>query len=136
METQIDPAAVDGGNPAGPVPQYDGLARLPFFLTTICIGVAGGLCMLAPEPFGTVAYLATLAALIYAGCLRLANIGSTGWLIILMFLPVANIILSIYLQAYPPGYSNHRQLDTPAKVILGIYALVFIGLPLIYLIGG
>lgn len=35
--------------------------------------------------------------------------------------PLLNIFVGIRCIAYPEGYEDHKTLDTPAKVIIGIF---------------
>jgi uncharacterized membrane protein YhaH (DUF805 family) len=68
-------------------------------------------------PIWLVSVLIT-GALIIITVLRLHNMGTSGWWSLLIFIPVVNIFLDLRCLAYPEGYSDHRRLDSAARVIL------------------
>ena len=48
-----------------------------------------------------------------------------------MFVPILNILVGVRALCCPEGYAHHKTLDTPAKVLIGI----FIGLLVLVVLG-
>jgi uncharacterized membrane protein YhaH (DUF805 family) len=71
-----------------------------------------------PAAIYLVSVLATGASLCLTA-LRLHNMAMSGWWSLLLFVPIVNIFLNLRCFAFPEGYSEHRRLDSAAKVILG-----------------
>ncbi len=101
---------------------YEGIRRLPyfgysmgaqllFFLLLFVVGEAGSLFL-------------TVAAVVVAmwlAVMRLKNTGWSGWWVLGMFVPLLNVYVGIRALAFPEGYSDHKTLDTPAKVIIALF---------------
>jgi uncharacterized membrane protein YhaH (DUF805 family) len=113
---------------------FPGLRRLPYFLWSIALGVGFVILMAiggaiagatnSPEAMiivMAIGYIALFVVAIILGVKRLNNLGTSGAWILLMFVPIVSIGLSIFLIAFPEGYTKHRTLDTAAKVIIGIF---------------
>ncbi|MEM9237400.1 MAG: GYF domain-containing protein [Verrucomicrobiota bacterium] len=67
-------------------------------------------------------------ASIYLGVKRLHNLGMSGWAILWSFVPIMSIWISWRMFACPAGYNDHKQLDTPGKVLTGILvAFILLG---------
>ena len=74
--------------------------------------------------------------LLYIVSQRLINIGSSPWWCLGMIVPLLNIFVGVRCLVCPEGYADHKTLDGPAKIILGIaiaaivlavLAIVFVG---------
>lgn len=132
---------------------YGGIRRLPYFGFTFLaaiiyqVVVVGIVAALGGGGNGNgnggivlgvtiVALLAYLGVLFYIAGQRLINIGSSPWWCLGLMVPLLNIFVGIRCLICPEGYSDHKTLDTPAKVILGLaiamivlaVASLFIGL--------
>jgi len=62
-------------------------------------------------------------ALAYQRC---KNIGMNPWWSLGIMVPFLNIFVGLRCLAYPEGYEDHKTLDTPAKVILGILVTLLV----------
>ena len=52
--------------------------------------------------------------------------GTSGWWILLMFVPFVSAILSIMLYACPEGYADTRKMDTAGVVIASIFGVLMV----------
>ena len=52
---------------------------------------------------------------------RLKNLGMSGWAMLWTLVPFMNLWIGWRMIACPAGYEDHRSLDTPAKVITGLW---------------
>jgi uncharacterized membrane protein YhaH (DUF805 family) len=125
---------------------YNGYGRLRYFLTImimtvlfygISFAIIFGLSASNSMSPLTVA-LVTLVlmggftvASLYVGALRTRNLGMSGWAVLWTFVPIMNFWIGWRMIACPEGYEDHRTLDTPAKVITGVW----IGLILLAFVG-
>ena len=115
-EADLAPAAGDR--------EYPGIRRLPYFgwgmaLNLVYMGTIGAL---GPESsLVLVPMLLVLVAMGYLVVQRLRNTGSPGWHAAGIVVPVLNIYIGLRAMAFPEGYADHRSLDTPAKVIIGLF---------------
>lgn len=62
---------------------------------------------------------------LYFGVQRLKNLGMSGWAMLWSLVPFMNIWITWRMIACPAGYEHHRVLDTPAKVITGLWIGMF-----------
>ncbi len=62
-----------------------------------------------------------LGVLFAATSLRLQNIGHNGWLSVLLIVPIANLVIVFRCYVYPPGYFQTKQLDTAARIMIGVF---------------
>jgi uncharacterized membrane protein YhaH (DUF805 family) len=62
----------------------------------------------------------------YIGVKRVQNLGMSGWAILWMMVPIMNIWIGWRMFACPPGYHDHKQLDTAGKVLTGVLIALFI----------
>ncbi len=67
---------------------------------------------------------------IYFGIQRLKNLGMSGWAMLWSLVPIMNIWITWRMVACPAGYEHHRELDTAAKVITGLW-LGMLGLSIV-----
>lgn len=119
--------------------KYGGIRRLAFFFYLVFSGIMTmiaritiGAFFILPrreDPpavlFGGLIYLACLVVYIgvvlLLGWLRLTNIGATNpaWCIGLL-VPMLNVVIGIRCLVCPEGYDDHRELDPPGKLVLGL----------------
>lgn len=119
-----------------PMREYGGIRRLPYFgysfLMNIVLQVVQGVGAANQLPIlvlGTIPIaLVGGMALAYQRC---KNIGMNPWWCLGMFVPILNIFVGLRCLAYPEGYEDHKTLDGPGKVILG----VFIGIIVLVVVG-
>ena len=110
--------------PAAPIAEpgisrsYNGLRRLPFFGWTLLLTLvySFGVVLSAEAP-------AIGLACLYLYVLRFRNQGSTGLWALGMFVPLLNLYTGLRALAFPEGYADHRTLDTPAKVLIGVWLM-------------
>ena len=62
-------------------------------------------------------------ALAYQRCV---NIGMNPWWCLGLIVPILNIFVGLRCIAYPEGYEHHKTLDTPAKVLIGLFLAAFV----------
>jgi uncharacterized membrane protein YhaH (DUF805 family) len=74
--------------------------------------------------------LLVIGSSIYFGLKRLQNLGMSGWAMLWSLVPIMNVWITWRMVACPAGYEHHRMLDTPAKVITGLW-LGMVGLSII-----
>jgi uncharacterized membrane protein YhaH (DUF805 family) len=75
-------------------------------------------------------FLLVVVSSIYFGVQRLKNLGMSGWAMLWSLVPIMNVWITWRMVACPAGYEHHRMLDTPAKVITGLW-LGMVGLSII-----
>jgi ABC-type transport system involved in cytochrome c biogenesis permease subunit len=112
---------------------YPGIGRLAFFLlycgayALLFFGVSVTAAYTASD-LSLVILAAWIAIVITIAALRYRNIGSSGWMSLLILVPIISIGVFIYLLAYPKGYADHKRLDTAGKVIIILLvALILLG---------
>ena len=109
--------------------EYGGLRRAPFFGWSIGLMAVYMVGLLAVEgsPGGIFALLLGLcAASIWIHVLRFRNQGSSGLWALGVFVPIFGIYASLRALAFPEGYEDHRSLDTPAKLLIGLWLGAFL----------
>lgn len=140
--------------PFVPGRSYGGIGRLAYFGYTflaailyqvVLLGVAaaaGG----AGGPDGNMVLLigTVISFLVYMGVLlfivaqRVTNLGSNPWWCLGMLVPFLNILVGLRCLICPEGYTDHKTLDTPGKIIGGIFVafiLLIVGLGVIAAFG-
>ena len=108
--------------------EYPGLRRLPYFGWGLALQVAFVVLTIVVGP-GAISLLfsvAMLGGVIYLLVLRLQNLGSSGWWTLAMFVPLLNFYIGLKAMAFPEGYDDHKQLDQPAKNIIGLFVGFFV----------
>jgi len=117
------------------VPEYPGYNRLRYFLSILVLmvvfyAILGAIMftMISSKSSGVVVGLAMVVIVllmmggsIYIGVQRLLNLGMSGWAILWTLVPFMNIWIGWRMIACPAGYEHHRTMDTPAKVITGLW---------------
>lgn len=109
-----------------PLRQYGGIRRLPYFgysfLVNIVTQVMQGLAV--TSDMAGLAYAAIPISVVAAICLawqRCKNIGMNPWWCLGIIVPLVNIFVGLRCTAYPEGYEDHKTLDGPAKIIIGLF---------------
>ena len=106
---------------------YEGIRRLPYFGYSIGAQVLFYLGLFLVGESGSLFLMAALvAATAWIVVMRLKNTGWSGWWALGMLVPLLNIYVGLRAIAFPEGYSDHKTLDTPAKVIIGIFVGFFV----------
>ena len=110
---------------------YGGIGRLAYFgysvlnsFVTNAISFAVGAAGIA-EAVIVIALLSLVASVIIA-VQRLKNLGYSGWWVLGLIVPILNILVAIRLLAAPAGYADHKTLDGPGKIIVGIIIGLFL----------
>lgn len=115
-----------------PARQYfGGLRRLPYFgygfLLNVGIRVIQSIAIAEGAPWIALLMLPVsiigALALAYQRCL---NIGMNPWWCLGLIVPILNIFVALRCIAYPEGYEHHKTLDTPAKVLIGLFLAAFV----------
>lgn len=129
---EILPQAVDTKHDATvtPIPQYGqeksygGIRRAGYFFGMLGVSVLSVIISAAAqgEPgiefFGLIiAYVLTFVLVVN----RLHNIGKSGWLSLLIFIPIANLFVGIPCLMFQEGYQDTKKLDTTGKIIAGLF---------------
>ncbi|WP_152052635.1 hypothetical protein [Tautonia marina] len=120
---------------------YGGIGRGLYlglgFLSWVALGVLlEGLSVAWPEVYdqgSLIIMAAQIAGMICLSGLRIRNMGQSFWWGLALIVPVYGLIVLIRCLAYPEGWSDHRTLDTPGKIIGSLIAAVII-LPLVLII--
>ena len=122
---------------------YPGMGRLMFWVAPFCICAAAylilfvflgsldfnkGVDLLGFVPLAIVAV--AIIACIFTIFSRLKNLEMSRWFVLLYCVPVANVWLDYRLYICPAGYSFHKKLDLPAKLMIG-FVIVLICAPVV-----
>ena len=109
---------------------YGGFGRLAY--VAIMVGAVGGSNIfsdMSRDAGGTITILLitiTFWILMFAAVFfRLKNIGMNPWWCLLLFVPIANLVVFFRCLAYPEGYADTKELDVAGKVIVG-FCIAFI----------
>ena len=108
---------------------FGGVDRLQYFLISMGIGVANMVLtlMFADTPaVAMVSLIAAVIASIYLVVQRLKNIGSSPWWTLAFIVPLLNLYIGMKCLAFPEGYQEHKQLDSAAKIIIGLFLAMFV----------
>ena len=106
-----------------------GFNRLQYFLYSVGIGVVNVMLTMvfADSPAITMlALVAAIGASVYIVVMRLRNVGSSAWWTLAFIVPLLNIYAGLMCLAFPEGYQTHKQLDSAAKIIIGLFLGVFV----------
>ncbi|MCZ6710349.1 MAG: hypothetical protein O7B25_08300 [Gammaproteobacteria bacterium] len=108
---------------------FGGFNRLQYFLFSMGVGLVNLvlMTMFADSPVvGMISLVAAVGVSIYIVVMRLKNVGSSAWWTLAFIVPLLNIYVGLMCLAFPEGYRSHKQLDGPAKIIIGLFLGVFV----------
>src|SRR5215475_11049345 len=109
--------------------EYPGLDRLNYLVATfgLVIFVSFAMNWAGPQSLlGQVLQIALMVGLVVARVYRLKNIGISQWWSFLMYVPVVNLLFSIFVLAAPPGWGETRRFDRTGYAILAILISLFL----------
>ncbi len=106
--------------------EYGGIRRLPYFGISFGVGIVNSILQAVADAAGApaVVLIFVLLGLVVSIVLivqRLKNLGYSGWWTLGIIVPFLNILIALRCLAAPEGYADHKTLDTPGKVICGIF---------------
>lgn len=102
---------------------YGGINRTVYFFGMFGVGVINGVFAAAAQGEPGIAFLGLIITVTASFILvvnRLHNIGKSGWLSLLIIIPIANLFVGIPCLILPEGYQDTKKLDTAGKIIVGI----------------
>ena len=67
---------------------------------------------------------------------RLKNLGSNPMWCLLSFVPLINLLLFIRCMIFPTGYVLTKQLDTAAKLMIGLVGIVLVAVVILFVASG
>ena len=108
---------------------YPGVTRLRYFLITLAVGFVYGFTAVVAGINSTtanVAYLVLLAGCFIANVARVRNIGLSQWWAFLSVVPLVNSFFGIFILAAQSGWIKTRRFDRAGKIILCLYAGLFL----------
>lgn len=116
---------------------YPGLARLPYigayFAQNFVLNILGAV-LKSPEAFIALMLLSLVVGL-FLMLARLKNIGDSGTMVLLLFVPFANVYLLWRLICCPPGYAHTRQLDLGGKIGTWLFLLPLLLIVAVFIAG-
>jgi len=134
--TEYNPfaAPLDVGSLASdvhPAREYGGIRRLPYFGYSILLNIIAQVLQAVGAANDATALVLLSIPIALGGMFVLAyqrckNIGMNPWWCLGMIVPLLNIFVGLRCTAYPEGYEDHKTLDGPAKIILGLFVGVII----------
>jgi len=103
--------------PPEPPGVYGGISRSGYIVGIIVISFLNA--TIAQINF-LAAYVITSVLFFVLSVYRLRNLGKSGTLAFILFIPIASFFVAVPCLAFPEGYEQHRKLDLSAKVIIGV----------------
>ena len=105
---------------------YGGIRRLPYFGYSLLINIVSTALQfaMAASDMGALILVVSLAGAVFGIWIvvqRLINVGLSGWWVLGLLVPILNIWIALQCIAAPEGYAQHKTLDTPGKVIIGLF---------------
>lgn len=115
---------------------------ISMLLMVVMVPLAGMLAMLGGEGAGSiismvvlgVVYIAALVISVLFAKRRLNDLNRSGWWFLLMFVPIANLLLTIYLIFFPGTEGNNNFGPAPCANSLGVQILGW-SMPVLFIIG-
>jgi uncharacterized membrane protein YhaH (DUF805 family) len=120
-----------------PLREYGGIGRLAYvgysFLAGIVVNVLGmvagaigaGNELLGPAVFA-IGLIAAVGLTIFITVQRLKNMGYSGWWSVLIFVPLANLLVGLRCLICPAGYADTGRLDRAGKILTWIVVAFFL----------
>jgi len=93
---------------------YGGIGRGAYFGWAMLTGILSGILGVGSS------FLVFIPVLILGG-MRYRNIGYNPWLILLVFIPMAGLVVGYQCLALPPGYAQTKRSDRAMKIVRWIY---------------
>lgn len=114
-----------------PAREYGGIRRLPYFGYSFLLNVVVQVMQGVGNANNATALIFLSIPIALVGTFVLAyqrckNIGMNPWWCLGMVVPLLNIFVGLRCTAYPEGYEDHKTLDGPAKIILGIFVAAIV----------
>ena len=106
------------------ITQHDGIGRVTFAGVSILIGIFGLILSSISVIDTHIVCLAMGATIMLPAVSRLKDIGKNPAWCFLFLVPGVCIVVWIPCLLLPTGYQRHRQLDLPAKIIIGIFVAI------------
>jgi uncharacterized membrane protein YhaH (DUF805 family) len=125
------PAVTEVAGDFVPSRDYGGIGRMQYFGFSFAIGLVNNIIQMLLINAGVEAAVIIMVIIgfavgMYLAVLRLKNLGYSGWWALGMIVPLLNIVVALRCLAAPEGYADHKTLDTPGKVIIGIFLAIFV----------
>lgn len=130
-----------------PNKEYPGIGRLAYFGWSVLFGIAFQLLLFIVDQAGLInspesaiaigggLLLLNFICSVTIIVLRLQNMGMNGFWVLGLIVPILNLVIAVRLIAAPAGYADHKQLDTPGKILVGLMiGLMVAGLMLVFLV--
>jgi uncharacterized membrane protein YhaH (DUF805 family) len=115
-----------------PLREYGGIGRLAYvgysFLAGIVFNVVGAVAA-GTEVGPAVVVLAIIASIgltVFITVQRLKNMGYSGWWSLLIFVPLANLLVGLRCLICPVGYADTKRLDRTGKILTWIVVCLFL----------
>lgn len=108
--------------------EYGGIGRLGYFLSMAGLSIVinqmiSGSASLAGKPSRVFIWVAIVISVLLV-FFRLKNIGTSGWWVLLWFVPFANLWLGYRCLAQQEGYVETKELDGPGQLVRFAYILL------------
>lgn len=108
--------------------EYGGIGRLGYVLFAIILGVVQ--VMLTSlvgtlEGEGVLIFLFSVLHFVPV-CLRLQNLGMSGWWSLLLLVPIGNVAVTFYCLVFPKGYNDTKELDAAGRIMIGVVVCFFL----------
>ena len=124
---------LEAANPVALQRSYGGIGRLAYFSLIVLAGIVSNVVVLvldlivpeATELLFIPVLLVHFGANLWIIAQRITNTGYSRWWCVAIAVPFLNILLAVSLIACPEGFADHRTLDTAAKIIVGLFLVMF-----------
>lgn len=106
--------------------EYGGIRRLPYFGIVFGVGIIGQVIQVAAVSAESSALMLASIPIVWGGTVmaggqRCKNLGANPWWGLGLLVPILNIVVGLKCLACPEGYQDHKTLDGPGKVIIGLF---------------
>ena len=119
----------EAANPVALQRSYGGIGRLAYVGLTVLVNIVFNVVLLLLVAEDTVLFmpvvLVDFGANLWIIAQRITNTGYSRWWCVAIAVPFLNILLAVSLIACPEGFADHRTLDTAAKIIVGLFLVMF-----------
>lgn len=112
--------------------EYGGIGRLAYLGYSFLVGVVAN--VIAGVADGTeagpailgIAFIGSIALSVFVVVQRLKNMGYSGWWSVLIFVPLANLLVGLRCLICPAGYADTGRLDRAGKILTWIVVAFFL----------